>query len=64
MAADARAARAGVAVGVDASTWRRGRGWALWKALIGYGDPGAKRVVDEVLKDSLNREGGRGVVGS
>ncbi|WP_426503862.1 aminoglycoside phosphotransferase family protein [Dactylosporangium sp. McL0621] len=60
--ASREAFRAGL--GVDASTWRRGRGWALWKALIDYGDPGAKRVVDEVLKDSLNREGGRGVVGS
>jgi len=40
--------------------WARGRGWALWKALIIYdGLPGtnplkvekARRVIDEVLAD-------------
>ena len=43
--------RAGMAV--DDATWARGRGWALWKALITYagGTPDAKRVIDEVLAD-------------
>ena len=43
------------ALGLDATTWARGRGWALWKALITLvgrpGDPAAGRVVDEVLAD-------------
>ncbi|MFD5780259.1 aminoglycoside phosphotransferase family protein [Streptomyces sp. NPDC126933] len=48
------------ALSVDPATWARGRGWALWKALITYaegldGDPGkaaaAKRVLDEVLRE-------------
>ena len=43
---------------VDAGTWARGRGWALWKALITYAgalpdDPAeaanAQRTIDEVL---------------
>jgi aminoglycoside phosphotransferase (APT) family kinase protein len=47
-----------VRLGLDPSTWTRGRGWALWKALISYAgalhnDRGAaaeaKRVIDEVL---------------
>ena len=47
-------------LGVDAGTWSRGRGWALWKALIGLveqldRDPAAaavsRRVVDRVLAD-------------
>ncbi|MCW2811351.1 MAG: aminoglycoside phosphotransferase family protein [Friedmanniella sp.] len=46
--------------GVDAATWSRGRGWALWKALITLArdeghDPGvaveARRVLVEVLAD-------------
>jgi aminoglycoside phosphotransferase (APT) family kinase protein len=50
--------RAGMAV--DPATWARGRGWALWKALITYaGNLGtdaakaadAKRVIDEVLDE-------------
>ncbi len=50
--------RAGVAL--DAGTWARGRGWALWKALIVYaGLPGtnaaeadkSRRVIEEVLGD-------------
>jgi aminoglycoside phosphotransferase (APT) family kinase protein len=45
---------------VDAGTWARGRGWALWKALIVYaGAPQrdhaaaveAKRVLDEILTE-------------
>ncbi|MET8528299.1 aminoglycoside phosphotransferase family protein [Micromonospora sp. NPDC005172] len=40
------------AVDVDAATWTRGRGWALWKALITLDGPdpaGARRVIDELL---------------
>jgi aminoglycoside phosphotransferase (APT) family kinase protein len=42
------------AVDVDDATWIRGRGWALWKALITLrdGDEGARRVVDEILRDA------------
>ena len=45
-------------IDVDAGTWARGRGWALWKALVTYtyalddGDAeiaAAKRVIDEIL---------------
>ena len=44
------------ALGVDPGTWSRGRGWALWKALITLdGDPegGAvqRRVIERVLAD-------------
>lgn len=48
------------ALGVDPTTWARGRGWALWKALItlvGHldRDPGAavmsRRVIEQVLAD-------------
>jgi aminoglycoside phosphotransferase (APT) family kinase protein len=48
------------ALGVDPGTWARGRGWALWKALISIAgaldrDPRAaaeaRRVLDEVLAD-------------
>ncbi|MBM7799037.1 aminoglycoside phosphotransferase (APT) family kinase protein [Microlunatus panaciterrae] len=47
-------------LGVDAATWSRGRGWALWKALITLvglleSDPAAaaepRRVIAEVLAD-------------
>jgi aminoglycoside phosphotransferase (APT) family kinase protein len=48
-------------LGVDPATWSRGRGWALWKALITLvgdldrGDGGAaaatRRVIDRVLAD-------------
>ena len=48
--------RAGL--GLDAATWARGRGWALWKALITLANPGAvrwhaesARVVDLVLAE-------------
>ena len=38
---------------LDEDTWARGRGWALWKALISLaGDPGhaaAARTVQRVL---------------
>lgn len=47
--ASREAFRAGI--GVDAGTWARGRGWALWKALITYaGDADAKRVIGEVVR--------------
>jgi aminoglycoside phosphotransferase (APT) family kinase protein len=43
---------------VDPGTWARGRGWALWKALITYAGAlqrdqataaEARRVIDEIL---------------
>jgi aminoglycoside phosphotransferase (APT) family kinase protein len=44
------------ALGLDAATWSRGRGWALWKALITLaGSPGAarpRRDIDRVLADA------------
>ena len=56
------------AVGQDAGTWARARGWALWKALIGlvqdldsHEDRAAvnRRVVEEVLADhDRERRGG------
>jgi aminoglycoside phosphotransferase (APT) family kinase protein len=39
------------ALDVDAATWARGRGWALWNALItldGSDPAGARRVIDEL----------------
>jgi aminoglycoside phosphotransferase (APT) family kinase protein len=37
----------------DSATWARGRGWALWKALITYADPAtaapAKYVLDQLM---------------
>ncbi len=45
---------------VDPGTWARGRGWALWKALIIYAGAlhsdhttaeDAKRVIDEILAE-------------
>ncbi len=46
------------ALGLDDATWARGRGWALWKALITLADSidtpqagTARRVIDEVLAD-------------
>ena len=42
------------ALGADRGTWARGRGWALWKALITLEhDPTgpARRVLDEVVAD-------------
>jgi aminoglycoside phosphotransferase (APT) family kinase protein len=42
--------RAGL--GVDDATWSRGRGWALWKALITLdADPRAALIVERVLDD-------------
>ncbi|TNH31484.1 aminoglycoside phosphotransferase family protein [Micromonospora orduensis] len=45
------------ALGLDAATWARGRGWALWKALITLDDPAparaaeARHVLDELLAE-------------
>lgn len=48
---------------LDEATWMRGRGWALWKALItlaGHLDPDvaqaaqARRTIDAVLADAVN----------
>ncbi|MCG5469997.1 aminoglycoside phosphotransferase family protein [Micromonospora sp. LAH09] len=45
------------ALGLDAATWARGRGWALWKALITLDDPdparaaGARHVLGELLTE-------------
>ena len=47
------------ALPLDEATWARGRGWALWKALITLANPRigqsrrqeARRVIDEVLPD-------------
>lgn len=45
------------ALPIDRSTWARGRGWALWKALITYGDSdaakagAARAVAAEVLAE-------------
>jgi aminoglycoside phosphotransferase (APT) family kinase protein len=45
---------------LDSATWARGRGWALWKALIVYAQlPGtnhleienSKRILDEIIRD-------------
>jgi aminoglycoside phosphotransferase (APT) family kinase protein len=45
---------------VDPGTWTRGRGWAMWKALVTYANAlqsdhaaagEAKRVIDEVLTE-------------
>lgn len=47
-------------LGVDAGTWSRGRGWALWKALITLvdqvgtdpaGERASRRVIERVLAD-------------
>jgi aminoglycoside phosphotransferase (APT) family kinase protein len=39
------------ALAADRGTWARGRGWALWKALITYDDPRSPLIVDRVLAD-------------
>jgi aminoglycoside phosphotransferase (APT) family kinase protein len=39
------------ALAADDAAWARGRGWALWKALITFDDPASPHVVDEVLAD-------------
>ena len=54
------------ALPADGATWARGRGWALWKALItlaGHIETNpleagkARRVIDEVLADHKNAIG-------
>jgi aminoglycoside phosphotransferase (APT) family kinase protein len=45
------------ALGLDAATWARGRGWALWKALITlHHGPESRRVLAEILDDHLAAE--------
>jgi aminoglycoside phosphotransferase (APT) family kinase protein len=41
------------AIGQDAGTWARARGWALWKALIlaKNGDMAQERVISDILAD-------------
>ena len=43
-------------LGVDAGTWARGRGWALWKSLITYAGaaPAAAAEPRRVLENILN----------
>ena len=43
------------AAGLDPRTWRRARGWALWKALIMQGEPTGswRHVLDQVLDDPV-----------
>jgi aminoglycoside phosphotransferase (APT) family kinase protein len=52
-----------VALPLDAETWARGRGWALWKALITFAGnlqadqaaaAKARRVIDEVLDEHVH----------
>ena len=38
-------------LGVDDGTWSRGRGWALWKALITMPGTEARRDIEQVLAD-------------
>jgi Predicted aminoglycoside phosphotransferase len=35
----------------DEETWNRGRGWALWKALITYETPLSKKIIAELLSE-------------
>jgi aminoglycoside phosphotransferase (APT) family kinase protein len=38
------------ALAIDDATWERGRGWALWKAVVTYsGDPNSERVINEIV---------------
>jgi aminoglycoside phosphotransferase (APT) family kinase protein len=45
------------AVGLDADTWRRARGWALWKTLFQLSqpdpDPVWRPLLDEILADPV-----------
>ena len=52
-----------LALPLDAGTWARGRGWALWKALITFAGnlqadqaaaAAARRVIDEVLDEHVH----------
>jgi aminoglycoside phosphotransferase (APT) family kinase protein len=51
---------------VDAAAWARGRGWALWKALITYAGlmrthaedvEASRRVIEAVLADHRRAQG-------
>jgi aminoglycoside phosphotransferase (APT) family kinase protein len=43
------------ALPVDATTWARGRGWALWKALITFaGNPDANAGETEAARQVIN----------
>ncbi len=46
-----RAFRAALAV--DDATWRRGRGWALWKAMITLADPSSSRTGAEQARHTI-----------
>ena len=37
------------ALGADDATWARGRGWALWKALITYDDAASRATLAELV---------------
>ncbi|MGN9810267.1 aminoglycoside phosphotransferase family protein [Micromonospora sp. BQ11] len=53
------------ALDVDDATWARGRGWALWKALITYDDPApVTRALARRSLDALLGEGAAGRAGS
>ena len=41
------------ALGVDDATWQRGRGWALWKALIVYAADPAGEAASRAVLDTL-----------
>ena len=36
-------------MGLDDTTWQRGKGWALWKALITPDDAVSKKVLVDML---------------
>ena len=53
-------------VGLDAAAWARGRGWALWKALIvmagrsdGAAEGWAQRVIGEIIADHRDEQKAR-----
>lgn len=39
------------AIGLDAATWERAAGWALWKALITLDDPGSPATIARLRED-------------
>lgn len=40
------------ALGGDDGLWARGRGWAVWKALITFDDPASRATLAAVLDDA------------
>nr|WP_315527415.1 phosphotransferase [Carnobacterium maltaromaticum] len=38
-------------MGLDDTTWQRGKGWALWKALITPDDAVSKKVLMDILAE-------------